>query len=209
MVSRPNEKKVDHVPRLFTTTRGRKHTFSTTLSHPKMSLFAALARRVATQISTSTMSSWCTADDTSALSASGLAQSASKFPSSRVPSALISGAPGFSGNHATSFDPDPRPCADSTALRRACGESIDRSSVDARILGVRALDLPGEPAHSRPFRPEFANPDSDDPKTRKPEKTKPRRFRFRSSSQSTSSVRAPVPSAVASPPATPTLRLTR
>jgi len=111
MVSRPNEKKVDHVPRLFTTTRGRKHTFSTTLSHPKMSLFAALARRVATQISTSTMSSWCTADDTSALSASGLAQSASKFPSSRVPSALISGAPGFSGNHATSFDPDPRPCA--------------------------------------------------------------------------------------------------
>lgn len=61
-----------------------------------MPLFAALARRVATQISTSTMSSWCTADDTSALSASGLAQSASKFPSSRVPSALLSGAPRIS-----------------------------------------------------------------------------------------------------------------
>ena len=194
MVSRPNEKKVDHVPRLFTTTRGRKHTFSTTLSHPKISLFAALARRVATQISTSTMSSWCTADDTSALSASGLAQSASKFPSSRVPSALISGAPGFSGNHATSFDPDPRPGADSTALRRVCGESIDRSSVDARILGVRALDLPGEPAHSRPFRPEFEGPDQN-PKTRK---THARRFRFRSSSQSTSFARPP-PSAAAWP----------
>ena len=83
--------KTDHVPRLFTTTRGEKPTFLA----PRMSLFAALARRVATQISTSTMSSWCTADDTSALSASGLAQSASKFPSSRVPSALLSGAPAF------------------------------------------------------------------------------------------------------------------
>jgi len=184
-------KKIDHVPRLFTTTRGEKPTFLA----PRMSLFAALARRVATQISTSTMSSWCTADDTSALSASGLAQSASKFPSSRVPSALLSGAPAFPRDDKRDLV---RPRSASVRSTRplsaayAARASIVRASM--RGFWASAPWISTENRRTRPFRPEFEDPDPNDPKTRK---THARRFR--SSSQSTSFARPPVPSAAAWP----------
>ena len=173
-----------------------------------MSLFAALARRVATQISTSTMSSWCTADDTSALSASGLAQSASKFPSSRVPSALLSGAPAFPRDDKRDLVRPRSASVRSTRLLSAANAARamgDRASLRGISASMREIspEIPRTRVLSDPRRPLIS-------RTKNPNLKPELLLTFALlSSQSTSSVRAPVPSAVASPPATPTLSLTR
>ena len=93
----------------------------------------------------------------------------------------------------------------STALRHKRGETNGRSSVVTRNLGLHARDLPGDPAHSRPF----GDPRSPPIPTKNP-KQKPELTFALLSSQSTSSVRATPPTAVrSSPPPTPTKRLTR
>ena len=88
----------------------------------------------------------------------------------------------------------------STALRHKRGETNGRSSVVTRNLGLHARDLPGDPAHSRPF----GDPRSPPIPTKNP-KQKPELTFALLSSQSTSSVRAPPATAVrSSPPPTPT-----
>ena len=145
------------------------------------------------------MSSWCTADDTSALSASGLAQSASKCPP-RAPRPPFRRSPVFGEfyiHRATFRSARIRARAlDSIALRHKRGENNGRSSVVTRNLGLHAIQrtrVLSDPAHSRPF----GDPRSPPIPTKNP-KQKPELTFALLSSQSTSSVRAPPPTPVRS-----------
>ena len=173
-----------------------------------MSLFPALARRVATHTKSSTMANWCGDDLTSTMGPDGLDYDADLSESPARPRPPFRRSPVFGEfyiHRATFRSARIRARAlDSTALRHKRGETNGQSSVVTRNLRLHARDLPGDPAHSRPF----GDPRSPPIPTKNP-KQKPELTFALLSSQSTSSVRAPPPAAVrSSPPTTPTMRLT-